>query len=93
MTLSIDDMSRLSDLARIEISESEKEELLQDLLPVVNYVSEINEVSADIDKALFTHANITKDDAVTNTEAMYTEMMLENAPNKHGHYFEVKQVL
>ncbi len=93
MKLQIEDIEKLSDLARIEVSDSEKEALLHDLQAIVGYISEIEEVVSESDVANYSHFNITRPDQTTHEPRQFTEAMLENAPKRNGDYIQVDQVL
>jgi aspartyl-tRNA(Asn)/glutamyl-tRNA(Gln) amidotransferase subunit C len=93
MSLTKQDIERLAELARIEISEEEKISLLHDMNAIVGYISEIESVSVDAQASLDTHINITRPDEVTTLPGMYSDAILDNAPKRNKQYIEVQQVL
>jgi aspartyl-tRNA(Asn)/glutamyl-tRNA(Gln) amidotransferase subunit C len=93
MSLTKQDIERLAELARIEISEAEKTSLLDDMNAIVGYISEIESVSVDVVNSPDTNSNITRSDEVTNAPGMYSDAILDNAPKRNKQYIEVRQVL
>jgi aspartyl-tRNA(Asn)/glutamyl-tRNA(Gln) amidotransferase subunit C len=93
MKLQLEDIEKLSQLARIEISEKEKSELLQELQSIVGYISEIEQVVSEKDILTYEHSNIVRADETTNTPGEYTQAILENAPKRNADYVQVDQVI
>mgnify|MGYP001572272350 FL=1 len=93
MKLQLEDIEKLSDLARIDVSEAEKIELLQELQSIVGYISEIEQVVSEEDVHEHSHFNVTRPDDITNAPREFTEGILENAPKRNGQYIQVDQVL
>ena len=89
MKLQLEDIEKLSDLARIEISDVEKAELLQELQSIVGYISEIEEVVSEKDVFTHSHFNVTRSDEITNMPGEYTEDALENAPKRNANYVQL----
>lgn len=93
MSLTIQDIERLAELARIEITDAEKESFLGDLNSIVGYISEIQSVSNDALDVSHAHTNITRPDEVTVHPGEYTESVLQNAPARRADYVQVDQVI
>ena len=93
------DIKSLAELARIEISDSEAEQLTQEVDSILVYVGQIKDASRDLslqtgmDKLVPKLQNVMREDVVTNTEGEYTERLLNNAPSREGKYFKVKKIL
>lgn len=101
--INIDDkeIKKLADLARIKLSDEEKEEFKIDIESILGYVSEIREISSDISAkkdcpflqkrtVLF---NVMREDGEPHESGLYTEKILDEAPDRDGEYFKVKKIL
>ncbi len=97
MDINDKDIEKLSDLARIKLSEDEKKELTTDIESILGYVSEIQEVSSDLDRDTSggsdTLINVMRDDKEPHKSGLYTDKILEEAPDKKDNYFKVKKIL
>lgn len=94
MDIQIKDIEKLAKLARIEITDQEKEDFRKDLGSIFGYISEINEVNLDqAPNNSNDHANVFRDDVVTNSAGQYTESILGNAPVTKDALIQVNQVL
>ncbi len=86
----------LAKLARIEMGEAEAEKLSQEFEGILNYVSEIKSISADIphlgsDK--FALKNVMREDGGPHESGIYTEKILSQTPAREGNYLKVKKIL
>jgi aspartyl-tRNA(Asn)/glutamyl-tRNA(Gln) amidotransferase subunit C len=91
-----EDIQNLADLARIEVREGEMERLRSSMEGIVNYVSEILEVSGEeVEKTIEIGSlrNVFRDDTEPHEEGRYTDLVLANAPDKDGGYVKVKKIL
>lgn len=93
MSFTLEDLENLSRLARITIKEEEKEKMLHDMQAILGYVSEINEVSGNVERAQGTHYNIVREDVVTHEPNSHTDAVLREAPETEDGYVKVAQVL
>ena len=97
MQISDKDIEKLGDLARIKLSEKEKETLKTDIEAILGYVSQIKEVSSDIERDMSgkneTLINVMREDENPHESGLYTEKILENAPEREGDYIKVKKIL
>ena len=97
MQISDKDIEKLGDLARIKLSEEEKETLKIDIEAILGYVSQIKEVSSDIERDMSgkneTLINVMREDENPHESGLYTEKILENAPEREGDYIKVKKIL
>jgi aspartyl-tRNA(Asn)/glutamyl-tRNA(Gln) amidotransferase subunit C len=93
MSLNIQDIEKLADLARIEVSDAEKQSLLEEMTSILGYVSDIQSAANDSPEIEHTHTNITRPDVSTITADTYTEKILNNAPVQRDGYIQVDQVL
>ncbi len=87
------DIEKLADLARMKVSEEEKEALAQSIESILGYVSQVTSVSETAVKPLSSLRNVMREDIILNKEGEYTEALLTNAPARDGNYLEVKKIL
>lgn len=90
-----EDIEHLATLARISVSEEEKEAFAVQLDSVLGYVSELNKVVTIEESAPLAGElrNIMRPDENPNPGGEFTDMILANAPHKEGEYFKVSQIM
>ena len=88
-----DDFDNLAVLARITLTQEEKNELLPTLESIIGYVSEIGEVITE-DKPVQVGVvkNVLRDDLIENQGGEFTQSILKNAPDTENGYLKVKQI-
>jgi len=92
--VNIQDVEKLAQLARIDISEGEKEELLKDLRGILDYIDQVRAVSVDIgEREAGEVRNVMREDANPHESGVYTEKILASAPATENGYVKVKQIL
>lgn len=88
-----DDITHLASLARIALSDEEKELLTKDLSRVLEYVSEISEVvTKDTGPVPGDLRNVLRADEACEG-GRYTQAILENAPKTQKGYVKVRSIL
>lgn len=93
--MDIKDIEHLARLARIDLSDEEKESLRVD---ITNIVALVDEVQAS---GVTTHTTpqpgivhtVMRDDTDPHESGIYTEKLLDSAPKRKGQYVEVKNIL
>ena len=93
VTVDIKDVENLANLARIELSEDEKNSLLSDMEDILGYVSQIESIPTKEVSEEFPVRNVMRDDVVTHIKGQYTEDLLSNAPAREGNWLKVKKIL
>lgn len=93
MSFTLEDLDNLSQLARVTVKEEEKEKMLHDMQAILGYVSEINEVSGDVERSKGSHYNIVRDDVITREPGTNTQAILKEAPATEEGHVKVAQVL
>jgi len=88
-----EDVKHLAKLSRIEITESEVENLTKEIDSILGYVGQIQEAAGDVEKETPKLINVMRDDVVTHTPGQYSESLLANAPAIEGKYVKVKKIL
>lgn len=94
MKLTVSDVDRISDLAKLKLSETEKESLLVDMNKILEYVEMINEVDLS-DVQPTTHVqhteNVFREDEIKPYKDF--KAILKNAPEKIGNFYKVPKVV
>lgn len=87
-------VEKLADLARLEFSEQEKDEMLQDMNKIMAFVEKINELDLDgVEPLIYMveEGNVMREDEVT--DQVTRDEALKNAPSRDTDYFRVPKVL
>ena len=94
MTLSIKDVEHVAKLARLELSEADKEKFTVQLASILNYVETLSEIDTKNVAPMLSSsmaANfLRKDELVPSIEH---EEIMRNAPDREGNFFKVKKVI
>ncbi len=98
--MQLEDIKKLANLARIDMSDEEMINIAKDFDPILAYVGQVQEVLKLSENILsdkkpedyFLH-NITRDDIATNERGEYTENILADAPETENGFLKVKQIL
>lgn len=96
----LEDIKKLANLARIDMSDEEMEGMAKDFDPILAYVGQVQEVSK-LKNAQPLHENpdnyllqnVMREDIVTNKSGEYTERILADAPDVQDGYLKVKQIM
>lgn len=88
------DVEHLGLLARISLTEEEKDEFTSELDSVLSYVGEISSVATEADAIPLVGElrNVMRADDVLNPGGEFTEEILKNAPATEDGYVKVKQI-
>ena len=81
-------------LARLDISDAEAESLLGDLQSILKYVDQVTSVTvsgSEIDVP--EHRNFAREDIVVNQGGQFTEIIMEDVPEKQDGYVKVNKIL
>lgn len=91
-----EDVDKLAELARVEMSDKEKDGIREDLESILGYVSEIQEVATTESPAqerVGMLRNVMREDENPTEEKTYTKKIVESAPKSEGDYVKVKKIL
>lgn len=98
--MKLEDVKKLADLARIDMSEEEMTIITKDFDPILAYVGQVQEalkLSENIKDGKNSEdhflCNIMREDVVTNKAGEYTEKILANAPDTENGFLKVKKIL
>ena len=94
MSVSLKDVEKIADLARLYITEEEKEKYTGQLNVILEYMEQLNKVDTSNVEPLshpFELTNVFRDDEVQ--PSLPVDEALKNAPDKSGNYFKVPKVI
>jgi aspartyl-tRNA(Asn)/glutamyl-tRNA(Gln) amidotransferase subunit C len=92
--ISRDEIKKLANLARIKITPEEEETLSKDMGNILEYVNQIQNVSArDQQTEKQPVRNVMRDDSTPHESGIHTEAILAEAPERDGDYVKVKKIL
>jgi aspartyl-tRNA(Asn)/glutamyl-tRNA(Gln) amidotransferase subunit C len=93
--IGVKDIEKLAELARIKISEGEKESLVHEIDSILAYVAQIKDAGkiADAGNALPAVRNVFRDDHNPHESGKYTEAIIKETPRHHGEYVKVKKII
>ncbi len=93
--ISTEDIEKLAVLARISVSEGEKEGLRKDIEGILAYVGQIQKVSAELleKKEAGALRNVMREDGEPHESGIFTDAFLSAAPQREGEYIRVKKIL
>ena len=92
--MQLQDIKHLSMLARLDISDAEAESLLGDLQSILKYVDQVTSVTvsgSEIDVP--EHRNFAREVIVVNQGGQFTEIIMEDVPEKQDGYVKVNKIL
>ena len=93
--ISLEEIEKLAELARIKIDEGEKKELTKEIDSILNYIDQIKEATVDIDytpTAGEVH-NIFRDDIAKPISDEDRNRILAEAPDREGDFIAVKKII
>jgi aspartyl-tRNA(Asn)/glutamyl-tRNA(Gln) amidotransferase subunit C len=90
-----EDIEHLARLSRIGITDVEAEALAKDVTSVLNYVSEIEDItgSTATEKQVGALHSVMRPDGEPTPGDTYTEVLLDAAPERVGRYIQVKKII
>ena len=94
MSVSIKDLEKIAQLARLTLKEEEKEKFLEQVNQILKYIEKLNEVDTEGIEPL-AHSmdlvNIMRDDI--EKQSLSQKEALKNAPSKNDKFFRVPKVV
>lgn len=97
--MKLEEIKKLANLARIEMSEEELKDIAHDFEPILAYVDQIKEAAKLIpnDKQekdpRHEIRNVMREDIATNNPGEYADKIIEEMPDSENRYLKVKQIL
>jgi len=90
------DIDNLANLARIALSEEEKDKLQKDMESILGYVGELQKAPGLTEEHKpdnYYLRNVMREDEEPFEAGLNTEAILSQAPKRRGDYFVVKKIL
>jgi len=88
------EIQKLADLARIEVSESERIEFQKEIDQILAYVSQLSTTeTAPVQAGAGEHHNVFRADENPHESGAFTEDLLANAPAREGNYITIGKVI
>jgi len=89
------EIEKLAGLARIEIKDSEKDKLKEDINEILIFVEQIKGAHASMkeDSAKEPIRNVMREDEKPHETGLYTKDIVNEFPKKEGNYLKVKNIL
>ena len=90
--MKLEDIEKLAELAKIELSESEKENLVKDLDSILSYVKIIESVEIPSQIVEYQNKNVMRED-VAAARAFARAALLDQFPDSQDGFLKVKKIL
>ena len=90
--MDIKDVENLANLARIELNEEEKIEILRDMKGILEYVKQIEAVEVIDTKADYSLVNAWREDKI-EPRGFSREIIVEQFPESQDGFLKVKKIL
>ena len=90
--MEIKDVENLAELAKIELSENEKKEILSDMKGILDYVNVIEKVEMEDIKSVQDFYNVWREDE-TGSREFSRELIIEQFPDEKDGFLKVKKIL
>ena len=94
MSIDLNEVNRISKLARLSFNDSEKQKLQQELSAILDYVGQLKEVHEKTDSASFVDpegVNLMRDDVAEQQGNV--EKFIGQAPARQDKFIKVKSIL
>lgn len=92
--MQLEDIKKLAELIRLDMSEGEMSAILYDFDSILSYVGQVQEVSeGSISQEEHLLINVMREDVVTNQSFSYTNKLIEQMPDSQDGFLKVKQIL
>lgn len=96
MPIRVDEIKKLAELSRIELTQSELEKMRGEFDAILEYVAAINRISSDVPenaRSIVAQVNVLREDKDPHESGIHTEALLAAAPGRKGDYIKVKKIL
>lgn len=94
MVIDKETVEKVANLARLELSESEKQELIHDMSEILDFMAKLNEIdTSGVEPLVYMtdEVNVCREDVVKHE--ITTEESLKNSPKHTDEYFLVAKVI
>jgi len=89
------EVERLAQLARIQLNDSEIEDLTKDITEILAFVTDVQQVETDrsAEGRIGAVHNVLREDENPHESGVYTDELLAEAPATRDGYIKVKKIL
>lgn len=98
--ITVKDVEKLAQLARIKLEDGEKAGLAKEIDSILAYVDQIKKATVDMDHlsqsssaGLGVVSNVTRPDAPISISSTDRERILDEAPDREGDFVAVKKII
>ena len=91
--MDISDIEQLAGLARVQLTDDEKSRFAQDFEAILGYVNIVNEASHGAGQYQSIHKNQLNADDNINESGMYSQDILQQAPDIEDNQIKVQRIL
>lgn len=91
--MDISDIEQLAGLARVQLTDDEKSRFAQDFEAILGYVNIVNEASHNAEQYQSMHKNQLNTDDNINESGMYSQDILQQAPDIEDSQIKVQRIL
>ncbi len=87
------DIKKLSALARVAVSESERAELEKEIPEILSFVDQIQSAGGEVKKETGRHYNIMREDGEPHESGAHTDEILAEMPDTKDGYLKVRKII
>ena len=94
MKLNNETITKIAHLARLEVNDSEREVLMEDMNKILSFMEKLNELdTTGVEPLIYltNEVNVYREDEVQ--KEITVEEALQNSPNQDGVYFRIAKVI
>lgn len=94
MKIDLETIDKIAHLARLDVKESDKQGLIDDMNNILNFMDKLNEVNTEgVEPLVYMtdEVNVLRKDVVD--QVISREEALQNAPKQDGKFFHVAKVI
>lgn len=90
--MEIKDVENLAELAKIELNQEEKEQILKDMEGILAYVKQIEDVEVEDIVTEYTHKNTWREDVLEEKD-FDKNLIIKQFPDSLNNFVKVKKIL
>jgi aspartyl-tRNA(Asn)/glutamyl-tRNA(Gln) amidotransferase subunit C len=93
--ITVKELEHLANLARIELTEADKQSLVKEFDSILGYVDQLKKVKVSMDESGRVGAvkNVAREDVAVTTSAADREALLKEAPHREKDFIAVKKII
>ena len=91
--ISKQEVEKLAGLARLALTEEEKTKFQGEIDAILGFVGKVKEAAEAAPRPQYAPTNVLREDIVVHKMGVYTEALLNAAPEREGDFVKVKRIL